>query len=75
MSAQSSRLTDKTPILHRSDGEICFQVDDVEPCTERLPVTEFRPKLKRLWVDLCWLLVMNRLPRLCQEVRSASTGW
>ena len=33
-------------ILHRSDNEICFQVDDVKPCQERLTSTKARSKLE-----------------------------
>jgi hypothetical protein len=50
----SSLVTDKAPILHRGETEICFRVDDVEPCRQRLPLTEARRKLEeRIGRPLC----------------------
>lgn len=45
MSALTS-LLDKAPILHRIEDEICFHVDDVEPCTKRLPLMDVRSKVE-----------------------------
>ena len=46
MNDLTSLLTDKAPLLQQSDNEISFQVDDVEPCTERLPVMKVRSKVE-----------------------------
>jgi hypothetical protein len=45
MSALTS-LLDKAPILHRTEDEICFHVDDVEPCTKQLPVMDIKSKVE-----------------------------
>lgn len=46
MSDTFSLLTDHAPILHHTENEICFQVDDVKPCTERLPVMKIKSKVE-----------------------------
>jgi len=46
MSDIASLLLNQAPILHRSANEICFQVDHVEPCQERLASTKARSKLE-----------------------------
>jgi len=47
MSHGLSRLTDQAPIVHRSATEICFRVDDVKPCPERLPFTDAGKQFKK----------------------------
>lgn len=42
MRSSSAPLNDLAPIVHRSETEICFQVDPVTPCQERLPLTNAR---------------------------------
>jgi len=42
MSGSSTPVRDLAPIAHRSETEICFQVDTVTPCQERLPLTSAR---------------------------------
>ncbi len=47
MSQIVSRNKDQAPIVHRSDTEICFSVDDVEPCEERLPLTNAHKQFEK----------------------------
>ena len=42
MRSSSAPLNDLAPIVHRSETEICFRVDPVTPCQERLPLTNAR---------------------------------
>ena len=42
MSGSSTPVRDLAPIVHRSETEICFHVDTVTPCQERLPRTNAR---------------------------------
>jgi hypothetical protein len=46
MSHVISRASDPAPIVHRTETEICFRVDDVDPCPERLPFTNARQQLE-----------------------------
>jgi hypothetical protein len=50
MSQIVSRKKDQAPIVHRSEREICFRVDDVEPCQERLLLTNVRQQFEKF----CW---------------------
>jgi hypothetical protein len=47
MPHNTSHRTDQAPIVHRSETEISFRVDDVEPCRERLPFTNARQQLEQ----------------------------
>jgi hypothetical protein len=47
MSQIVSRMKDQAPIVHRTEAEICFRVDDVEPCQELLPLTNARKQLEK----------------------------
>lgn len=47
MTHDTTRPTDQAPIVHRTETEICFRVDDVEPCPERLPLTNAREQFER----------------------------
>jgi hypothetical protein len=46
MSYITSSFLKRAPILHRSDNEICFQVDEVTSCQERLASTKAKSKLE-----------------------------
>ena len=35
-----SNTRDRAPIVHRTEQEICFRVDDVKPCQARLPLAD-----------------------------------
>lgn len=47
MSHGNSRLTDHAPIVHRTDTDICFGVDNVVPCPTRLPLTHARQQVEK----------------------------
>lgn len=51
MSSVTSRTKDPASIVHHTKAEICFRVDEVEPCLERLPPVnarfQFKKKLRR----------------------------
>ena len=47
MPHDTTRPTDQAPIVHRTETEICFRVDDVEPCPEWLPLTNAREQFER----------------------------
>lgn len=47
MSHVVSRMKDQAPIVHRTEAEICFRVDDVEPRQELLPLTNAREQLEQ----------------------------
>lgn len=47
MSRIVSHTKDRAPIVHRSETEICFRVDEVAPCQERLPLTNARQQLEK----------------------------
>lgn len=47
MSHEISRLTDHAPIVHRTDSDICFRVDNVMPCPTPLPLTQARPHMEK----------------------------
>ena len=43
-----SFLSDKAIVLHKSDGEICFQVDDVQPLDKHLSMIDVRSKVTEI---------------------------
>jgi hypothetical protein len=47
MSDVISRMRDRAPIVYRSETEICFCVDDVEPCQERLPFAQAQQQFEK----------------------------
>lgn len=42
-----SSIKDQAPILHRSAAEICFRVDDVEPCLEPCTLTKTSTRVRQ----------------------------
>ena len=48
MRGSSSPARDQAPIVHRSETEICFRVDTVTPCQERLPLTNSRKRFEEM---------------------------
>jgi hypothetical protein len=42
-----SSVKDQAPILHRSPSEICFRVDEVEPCLEPCTLTKTRTRVRQ----------------------------
>jgi hypothetical protein len=46
MRGSASPARDQSPIVHRSETDICFQVDPVTPCQERLPLTNARTRFE-----------------------------
>lgn len=47
MNGIPSSVKDHAPILHRSASEICFRVDEVEPCLEPCIITKTRTRVKQ----------------------------
>ena len=48
MSGSSSPARDQAPIVHRSETDICFRVDPVTPCQERLPLINARKRFEEM---------------------------
>ena len=48
MRGSSSTARDQAPIVHRSETEICFRVDMVTPCQERIPIIDARKRFEEL---------------------------
>lgn len=47
MSSAIPRMRDPAPILHHTKTEICFRVDEVERCSERLPLVNARLQFEK----------------------------
>jgi hypothetical protein len=48
MRGSASPARDQAPIVHRSETEICFRVDPVTPCQERLPLINARKRFEEM---------------------------
>jgi len=48
MRGSASPARDRAPIVHRSETEICFRVDPVTPCQERLPLINARKRCEEM---------------------------
>ncbi len=48
MRGSASPARDQSPIVHRSETDICFQVDPVTPCQERLPLINARTRFEEM---------------------------
>ena len=46
MRGSASPARDQAPIVHRSETDICFRVDPVTPCQERLPLINARTRFE-----------------------------
>src|SRR5689334_482917 len=47
MTHKTTRQADHAPIVHRSDKDICFRVDEVTPSERRLSVTDARQQFEK----------------------------